>query len=191
VSPIAGDPMNYSAPSYAPIPRLEDTVSGSSILREIKAAEITYLVTLPDITTSAGLLSAIEREREIIQIKVCREDEGIGICAGLSFTGKRALLLMQNTGLLDSINALRGVGVEYGLPICLMVGLLNKEAEKSPLTSENYGVKICTPILNAMGVANCLVETESQVGLIRPAIETAYETSQPTAILIGRPPLVS
>ena len=46
-------------------------------------------------------------------IRVCKEDEGVGICAGLAHTGKRALLLIQHTGLLDSINALRGVAVEY------------------------------------------------------------------------------
>ena len=65
-------------------------------------------------------------------IRVCKEDEGIGVCAGLSYCDKRALLLMQYSGMLDSINALRIVGVEYSLPICMMVGLLNKEPGVRP-----------------------------------------------------------
>ena len=46
---------------------------------------------------------------ELRLIRLCKEDEGIGICAGLSYTDRRAVLLMQSTGLLDSINAVRCV----------------------------------------------------------------------------------
>src|SRR5207244_9840308 len=103
-----------------------------------------------------------------------KEDGGVAICAGLSFTGKRGLLLIQQTGLLDSINAIRGVAVEYALPICMMVGLLEKEAGVMPRESKRYGVRIVEPILDAMGIGYHNIEEPSDVAKIRPAIDAAF-----------------
>ena len=79
---------------------------------------------MPDITTSSGLLAPIAHDRELRLIRVCKEDECIGIASGLSYCDKRALILIQHTGFLDSINAIRGIAVEYKQPICMMVGLI-------------------------------------------------------------------
>jgi hypothetical protein len=81
---------------------------GSSIIREIKASNIEFVISVPDITTSEGLLRPLAREKSPWLIRVCKEDEGIGICAGLAHCNKRALLLIQQTGMLDSIHAMGG-----------------------------------------------------------------------------------
>ena len=161
---------------------------GSSIIAEIKASRIEFVVSVPDITTSEGLLRPLSQSTAPRLIGVCKEDEGVGICAGLSYAGRRALLLIQQTGLLDSINAVRGVAVEYALPICMMVGLLQKEPGVPPLQSTRYGVRIVEPILDAMGVAYHEIEEEADVVKIRPAIDDAYAQSRPVVLLIGRRP---
>ena len=161
---------------------------GGSIIREIKASGIEYVVSVPDITTSEGLLRPLAGETKPRLIRVCKEDEGVGICAGLAYTGKRALLLIQQTGLLDSINAIRGVAVEYALPICMMVGLLEKEPGVPPLQSKRYGVRIVEPILDAMGIPYHEIETDADLGQVRPAIDDAYAASHPVVLLIGRRP---
>jgi sulfopyruvate decarboxylase subunit alpha len=163
-------------------------LSGAAIIREIKVSRIEFVVSVPDITTSEGLLRPLAREQTLRLIRVCKEDEGIGICAGLSYCDKRALLLIQQTGMLDSINAIRGVAVEYALPICMMVGLLEKEPGVPPRQSKRYGVRIVEPILEAMGITYYEIEAEADVAKIRPAIEDAYASSRPVALLIGRRP---
>ena len=62
--------------------------------------------------------------------------------------------------MLDSINAIRGVAVEYSLPVCMMVGLLEKEPDVPPRESKRYGVRIVEPILDAMGIAYHEIEGE-------------------------------
>jgi sulfopyruvate decarboxylase subunit alpha len=166
----------------------EDVLLGSSIIAEIKASRIEFVVSVPDITTSEGLLQPLSQLTAPRLIRVCKEDEGIGICAGLSYTGRRALLLIQQTGLLDSINAVRGVAVEYALPVCMMVGLLEKEPGVPPLQSRRYGVRIVEPILETMGIAYHEIEDEGDVVKIRPAIENAYAQSRPVVLLIGTRP---
>jgi sulfopyruvate decarboxylase subunit alpha len=163
-------------------------LSGDSIIREIVASDIQFIVSVPDITTSEGLMRPLARGVGPRLVRICKEDEGVAICAGLAYTGKRGLLLIQQTGLLDSINAVRGVAVEYSLPICMMVGLLEKEIGVMPRQSKRYGVRIVEPILEAMGVGYHNIEEQADVAKIRPAIDAAFKDSKPTVILIGRRP---
>ena len=164
---------------------------GSTIIREIQASNIAFVVSVPDITTSEGLLRPLARAGSPRLIRVCKEDEGVGICAGLAHCNKRALLLIQQTGMLDSINAIRGVAVEYSLPICMMVGLLEKEPDVPPRQSKRYGVRIVEPILDAMGIAYHEIDEDADAGRIRPAIDEAYAASHPVVLLIGRRPTAS
>ena len=165
-----------------------EALSGGGIIREIAASGIDFVVSVPDITTSEGLLRPLARASVPKLIRICKEDEGVGICAGLAYTGKRALLLIQQTGLLDSINAIRGVAVEYGLPICMMVGLLEKEPGVPPRQSKRYGVRIVEPVLEAMGITYHEIEAEADVGTIAPAIGAAYAEMRPVVLLVGRRP---
>ena len=163
-------------------------LSGESIIREIKAGGIQFVISVPDITTSEGLLRPLAKLSDPRLIRICKEDEGVAICAGLSYTGKRGLLLIQQTGLLDSINAIRGNAVEYQLPICMMVGLLEKEVGVMPRQSKRYGVRIVEPILDAMGIVYHNIEADADVGKIRPAIDRAFADSKPVVLLIGQRP---
>lgn len=169
-------------------PAADNTITGSSIIAAIKRSGVEVVVTLPDITTSEHLYKPLAADPDLKFVRVCKEDEGVGILAGMSYCDRRALLLIQMTGLLDSINAVRAVAVEYNLPVCMMVGLLNKEPGVAPTKSKSYGVRIVEPILDAMGVEHHLLETEADAAKIQPAIEDAYRRSKPVVLLIGRSP---
>jgi sulfopyruvate decarboxylase TPP-binding subunit len=162
---------------------------GAAILAAIKASGVEFILSVPDIVTSAGLLRPIARDPELRLVRVCKEDECIGIASGLHYCDKRALTLIQYTGFLDSINAIRAVAVEYQQPICMMIGLLGHEPERAPTQSGRYGVRIIEPILDAMGIAHDLISQDSDVAKIKPAIDNAYARSLPVALLIGRRPL--
>jgi sulfopyruvate decarboxylase subunit alpha len=170
---------------------LADRLDGTRIIAEIEASRIEFVISVPDIVSSAGLLWPLAKRKVPRLLRVCREDEGFGIAAGLSFCDRRALLLVQHTGLLDSINALRALGIEYALPICLMVGLLGRDPERPLIESTLYGVSFVEPILDTMGVAHDLIETNADVPRIGPALERAYAASRPLVLLLGRRPLAS
>jgi sulfopyruvate decarboxylase subunit alpha len=164
---------------------------GGGIIAAIKASGIEYVLSVPDIVTSSGLLRPIARDKELRLIRVCKEDECVGIASGLSYCDKRALILIQHTGFLDSLNAIRGVAVEFQQPICMMVGLLQHDPEMTPRQSPRYGVRIIEPILDDMGIAHHLISVDGDVTKIQPAIEKAYQGSRPVAFLIGREPKAS
>ncbi len=159
---------------------------GADIIAALKQAGVGHVAALPDITTSAGLLWPLSEDPELRLIRLCKEDEGVSICTGLAFCDTRAVLLMQQTGFFDSINSIRAMGVEYSQPLCMLIGLLGKEAGRAPTESKSYGVCIVEPILDAMGIDHFCMETNDDVARLAPAIDRAYETSRPLAALIGQ-----
>src|SRR6516225_10588844 len=163
-------------------------LSGAAIIAAIKLSGVEYILSVPDITTSAGLLAPIANDKGLRLIRVCKEDECIGIATGLAYSGKRALTLIQHTGFLDSINAIRGIAVEYKQPICMMIGLLQHDPDKPPRESPRYGVRIVEPILDDMGIPHHLISLNADVAKIQPAIENAYRQSRAVAFLVGRSP---
>ena len=167
----------------------DGTLKAEDIIREIKKAGIHFVVALPDRVTSHYLLKTIMRDPDFKVVQVCKEDEGISICSGLFAAGHRSLMMMQYTGLLDSVNSLRGVAVEGENPVCMLVGLLGKEPGVAPTQSKKYGVKIIEPVLDAMGIEHHLVEESGDMQKIVPAIEKAYASTRPMAVLIGREPI--
>jgi sulfopyruvate decarboxylase subunit alpha len=166
----------------------EYPLTAEAIKNEYKRAGIHFVVALPDRVTSHYLLKGLLADPGFKVVQVCKEDEGVSICAGLYAAGQKSVLMMQYTGLLDSINSIRGIAVEGHFPVCMVVGLLGKEADVAPTKSKKYGVKIIEPILDTMGIEHRLIERDADTGGIAPAIEKAFTNSSPTAILIGREP---
>ncbi len=166
-----------------------ERLRAADLLKAVKRAGIRFLVALPDRTTSEHLLKPALEDPELRVVQICKEDEGVSICSGLYAAGQRALLLIQYTGLLDSVNSLRGVAMEGKNPVCMMVGLLNKEPGVPPTQSKHYGVRVVEPVLDALQIEHHLIEEPHDVEKIVPAIEAAYERSLPVVMLIGKEPL--
>jgi sulfopyruvate decarboxylase subunit alpha len=160
--------------------------SGGAIIAALKQARIEFVAAVPDIVTSAGLLWPLSRDPAFRLVRLCKEDEGVSVCAGLAFADRRAVLLMQQTGFLDSLNSIRAIAVEYAQPICMLIGLLGKEPDRLPSASERYGVRIIEPIMEAMGIDHINIEGPADVATLIPAIDRAYAQSRPLAALIGR-----
>ena len=75
-------------------------LSGAGIIAAIKASGIEYILSVPDIRHQRGLLAPIAKDKDLRLVRVCKEDECIGIATGLAYSDKRALVLIQHTGLL-------------------------------------------------------------------------------------------
>jgi sulfopyruvate decarboxylase TPP-binding subunit len=161
---------------------------GAAILDALEAAGVDTVISVPDLTTSEGVLRPLATDARFQLVRVCREEEAIGICAGLLAGGRRAAILIQYTGFLASMNALRAIAMEYRQPICLLVGLLFADAPEDPRLSANYGVSRMVPLIEAMGMPYLLARNDGDAAAIAPAMRRAFESSQPLTVLITRYP---
>lgn len=161
---------------------------GDSIIQAIKESNVKFIVALPDIVTCDSMLWPISGDPDLRLIPVCKEDEGVSICAGLSYCRQRAILLIQHTGFLDSINAIRVIAVEYQLPIVMIVGLQGMENDRLPAQSEHIGIRIVEPICKAMGLDYALLVDQSDTVSVESYINRAYGQSKPFVIFVARRP---
>ena len=102
--------------------------SSEAIYNGLKDAGIDFIVSVPCVNLSK-LLNMIDEDPEIIHIPVTREEEGIGICAGAYLGGKKTAILMQNSGLGNSINALKSLMELYEFPLIMIMSHRGTEGE--------------------------------------------------------------
>lgn len=163
-------------------------VRGADIIAAIKQSGISTVVALPDIVTSDKLLWPISRDPQLRLIRVCKEDEGVSICSGLGYAGVPSLLMMQQTGLMDSLNCIRGVAMEYAFGLCAIVGLQGMEPDREPPQSEKYGVRIIEPVLDAMGIAHARLTYRGDEARLPLAFVRARAGREPFVFLVTRTP---
>jgi sulfopyruvate decarboxylase subunit alpha len=68
-------------------------------------AGIDFVVSVPCVNLGK-LMEMVECDPDIIHVPVTREEEGFGIAAGAYMGGKKPAILMQNSGLGNSVNVL-------------------------------------------------------------------------------------
>jgi len=103
-------------------------VVDSMLVNAIEAAGTDIIMSVP-CNMIAGILDEIQR-RQLKHIPVSREEEGVGIAAGAALAGKKPLLLMQNSGLGNSINAILSLTKLYRFPLFLMMSHRGSIGEK-------------------------------------------------------------
>lgn len=102
--------------------------SSEAIYDALKDIGIDLIVSVPCVNLSK-LLVMIDEDDEIIHVPVTREEEGIGICAGAYLGGKKPAILMQNSGLGNSINALKSLTELYEMPLLMIMSHRGTEGE--------------------------------------------------------------
>ena len=102
--------------------------SSEAIFNGLKDVGIDFIVSVPCVNLSR-LLNLIDEDDEITHIPVTREEEGIGICAGAYLGGKKPAILMQNSGLGNSINALKSLTELYEFPLLMIMSHRGTEGE--------------------------------------------------------------
>jgi sulfopyruvate decarboxylase alpha subunit len=119
----------------------------------------------------------------LIHVHVTREENGVGISAGFSLTSGKPLMLIQSTGLGNSLNALMGLHASYHLPLPIIASWRGRENDK-PETQIPFG-KNLPELCRALGLPCTIVEEAGQLDRVAPAIHDSFTKSFPHIILLA------
>jgi sulfopyruvate decarboxylase subunit alpha len=156
---------------------------------------VTDVVSLPD-NSSAALLALIRQSADIRLLSVTREGEAFAVAAGLWLGGRNPLVLIQNTGLLESGDSLRGTLVRMRIPVVCLVtyrgyaklALWGAPPDPGPevLSRPDLdSVAVMTePTLRAWGVPFDFLHTDEDIAKISTAFAEAQKLSAPVAVLV-------
>ena len=90
------------------------------IVADLITNGVEFVTTVP-CKQLAGVIDQIDRDERIYHIPANKEDEGMGLCAGAFMGGKRAAIIMQNTAIGVSINALATLIQYYHIPLPMLI----------------------------------------------------------------------
>jgi sulfopyruvate decarboxylase TPP-binding subunit len=154
-----------------------------TIIEQLKKCGITHVVWLPD-SESKFMYDALQAEKDLGFIPVCREGEAFAVASGLWIGGKTPVVLIQNTGLFESGDVLRGTALGLEMPLLMMIGYrgyMDMKAGKQPFDTAAVYTE---PILNTWGIPFHHIETDEDTPKIAEAFKQAQEIARPVAALI-------
>ena len=152
-----------------------------AIVAELKKNNITHVVWLPDSETNF-MYQLLMGEDSLDLVPVCREGETMAIAACLWVGGKKPIVLIQNTGIFESGDSIRGLGLDINQPLVMLIGY--RGWSRHGVTSDS-AARFIEHILHAWGINYYLIETDDDAGRISTAIEEADRTHKPVAVLVG------
>ncbi len=158
--------------------------SAAKTLAAVKAIGITHALMIPD-TESRLLYEALRAEPEIEVISPCREGESVAIAAGLWAGGRKPLIAIQNTGLMEAGDALRGCGAGPRVPLLLLVGWRGYAGARAGKKPTDSAYTYTEPLLGAWGIPHRHLMGDGDLPAIEWMDRTAAETSRPAAVLSG------
>lgn len=134
----------------------------------------------------AGVLKEISIRSDIIYVPVTREEEGVGVCAGAFLGGGKPVLLMQNSGLGNSLNALLSLTSFYKIGLLILIGFRGRSGEERINAQVPMGE--ATPrLLSLIHAEFSVIESVKETSRIRELASQAFEESKVTAALLPPP----
>ena len=156
-------------------------LSPETVLAQMTKNGVTHVVWLPDSETN-WLFLLMKADPSLTLVGVNREGLAFSAASGIYAGGKTPLILIQNTGLMESGDSMRGWTMQMEVPVVLMVGYrgytrhgVNKD------TAATYTERF----LNAFNIQYYLVEQDSDAERISIAFAEAKRTKQPVAVLVA------
>jgi len=156
--------------------------AAAAIVTGLKKAGIDFVASLPD-EKMLELIRAVESDPQLKHVPLCREEEGIGICAGAYLAGRKTAIIMQNAGFLNSCNALTTTSLQFQIPILMLIYYAGDIGDRGFTTLGS----VTEPVLQAMGFRTYVLRKKEQIDTtLRGAQVLADDSKRPVAVLLTK-----
>ncbi len=161
------------------------SVQNSEILfAALKSAGISLISALPE-TWLVHLMRMADDDPDMTLIRLNKEEEGVGISAGAHFAGRKSAMLMQNHGLLTSVNGIVSVAQLYRIPLLMVISYRGEMGERDPWQTE--GGLVTEPLLQSLGIIYRKLSDPATVAHDVQQAQTLADSSlRPVALLLTR-----
>lgn len=159
----------------------ETPLKPQTLLGEITKNGVTHVLWLPDSETS-WLYPLTEGEPTLTLVTLTREGFAFSMAAGLVLGGKTPIIQIQNTGLMESGDSLRGWGLDLETPVVMLIGYRGWTRRGATLDSAAVYTE---RFLNAFNISYYLVESDADAPRISLAFEETRRSRRPVAVLVG------
>ncbi len=160
-------------------------VSADAVARVLEGLGFTDAVMIPD-GESRELHTAL-RDSHLNVWEPTREGEGVAIAAGLWVGGRRPVVALQNTGMLEAGDAIRGCGLGPAIPLVLLIGWRGYAGAARGALPVDSAYTYTLPTLDAWEIPHRTLMADDDLGVISEMADLASSTSRPCAVVYGFP----
>ena len=155
----------------------------AEVARSLKLNGIDMVAYVPDEVTG-DLLKLLESDPAVTMVSVTREEEGIAVLAGAHLGGKRGALILQGSGLGNTINALSSLAIASQIPLVLIISERGRLGEFNPA---QVPLGRATPrILEALGIQAFSIGAGDDIGgTVDGGARLAFSSSLPVALMLS------
>jgi len=154
--------------------------SNQQIVAAMERAGVDLVCSVP-CNLLGGILGLLDAGR-IRHVPVTREEEGVGIAAGAALAGKRPLLLMQNSGLGNCVNALASLAGLYELPLFLLMS--HRGGARELIAAQKPMGAAAPQVLDALGIPYDCIAAPDDLGRLESALRATYAGSRVRAAFL-------
>lgn len=158
-------------------------IADLKLYEEIKKSGIDLILSLPCILLK-GLLNLIDEKKEIQHIPITREEEGVGIAAGAYLGGKTPAILMQNSGLGNSINAIKSLIQLYKIPVIFIMSHRGAEGEK--ILAQIPMGQLTPDLLDLLNIPKFIIYSMENIKEVKDAVNVSKKSKESVGILLKR-----
>lgn len=131
-----------------------------------------------------GVTRILDAEPRYGYISAVREDSALGIAAGAYLGGRQPVVLMQNSGLGVSVNAVASLNQIYDIPVLLLVSWRGQDGHDAP---EHIVMgEVTEPLLTLLQIPYAIAEPSTLDRDIGRLTRTMRETSRPVALVVPK-----
>jgi sulfopyruvate decarboxylase TPP-binding subunit len=158
--------------------------SSERIVHALDKMGITHAVGLPDNATRF-LFELLWLHSRIRVVPVCREGEAWAIACGLWVGGNVPVVIIQNTGFLESGDAVRGTAIEMAVPLLAIMDYRGYHTlSQADPGAQDSAATFFEPTLQAWQMPYRFLEEGKEAEGIQMAFRQANQESRPVAVLI-------
>ncbi len=154
----------------------------ADVLSVLKENSISLVVYLPD-TALGGIIEAVEEDDWFTAVNVAREEEAIGVLSGGWLGHQRGALLVQSSGLANTLNAIGSLSKPARIPF---LGLVTRRGDLGEfnLAQVPFGYNM-PALLDTMGIRNhSLAEADTVARDVDMAAKSAFSTEEPYVVML-------
>ncbi|MDM7940483.1 MAG: sulfopyruvate decarboxylase subunit alpha [Methanothrix sp.] len=152
-----------------------------AVYRGLKRAGINFAASVPCVNLQQ-LLRLVGEDPEILHLPVTREEEGVGVCCGAWMGGCKPALLMQNSGLGNSINALASLDFLFKVPLLMIISHRGCDGEQ--IIGQVPMGELTPKLLDAMQIPRLSPSPDQAEDVVAQAWSLAEERRIPVAVLL-------
>ena len=150
------------------------------IILNLKDGGVNFFLSVP-CKLLANMITILEADKTVYYSVVSREEEGMGICAGAYLGNKLPCIMMQNTGIGNSVNSIVSLLQLYQMPVIFLISYRGTPGE--PVGAQAGMAGVTEEILNTLRIPILHCNYESDLKKISTFTNHAKVIEGPVAIL--------